>query len=160
MNEFDTITTNQMSESEIEHVLEEHGHGVLALAKEDTSYAVPMSFAYSSEDECIYLYALQFGNTSKKIEFLDRTETATFVVYSVESRNEWRSVIVTGTASEIEEAEFKSISNISNEQYVDELLKESAWFPMFESPMEPITDTSRYMLAIEEKTGLQGGAYQ
>ena len=78
----DFAYTAGMTEAEVDTALRERGHGVLALADGDDSYAVPVFHHY--EDGSLFF---RLGDTldSHKHEFIESTETATYVVYAVDS---------------------------------------------------------------------------
>ncbi len=75
--------------------------GVLALTDGTEAYSIPESFGYDDERDRLYF---QFAYTadSKKMAFLETTETATFTVYSEVPA---RSVLVEGTVEPIAEDE-------------------------------------------------------
>lgn len=156
----ETATSISMTNAEIVDFLEHQGHGTLALANENDSYAVPVSFGYTDEHGgAVYLYLHQFGERSKKIEFADDADQVCLVAYDVKSREQWRSVIVTGSLRQME-ASVTSISSLSDQEYIDEVMGDNAWFPVFQSLEESITTSYRYLLSIDDITGYQGGAYQ
>ena len=74
--------TRGLSEAEIESRLREVGHGVLSLADGDDSYAVPLYHHY--EDGTLFF---RLGETadSRKIDFIESTATATYVVHEAEA---------------------------------------------------------------------------
>jgi nitroimidazol reductase NimA-like FMN-containing flavoprotein (pyridoxamine 5'-phosphate oxidase superfamily) len=73
--------TRALSETEIEACLRDVGHGVLSLADGDDSYAVPLYHHY--EDGTIFF---RLGETpgNRKADFIETTETATYVVFEAE----------------------------------------------------------------------------
>lgn len=149
-----------MTDAEIVDFLEHQGHGTLALANQNDSYAVPVSFGYTDEHGgAVYLYLHQFGERSKKLEFAEQADQVCLVAYEVTTREKWRSAIVTGSLRQMEPS-VTSISSLSDQQYIDEVMGDNAWFPVFHSLEESISASYRYLLSIDEITGYQGGAYQ
>lgn len=154
------VTSISMTDAEIVDFLQNQGHGTLALANQNDSYAVPVSFGYTDEHGgAIYLYLHQFGERSKKIEFAENADQVCLVTYDVESRERWRSAIVTGSLREMEPS-VASVTSLSDQEYIDKVMGDNAWFPVFRSLEESITASYRYLLSIDEITGYQGGAYQ
>jgi len=78
----DFTYTAGMTESEVEAALGERGHGVLALAVDGESYAVPVFHHYENGS---LLFRLGESPDSRKQEFIESTETATYVVYEVDA---------------------------------------------------------------------------
>ncbi|WP_276249436.1 pyridoxamine 5'-phosphate oxidase family protein [Haloarcula rara] len=73
--------TRAMSDDEIESALRDVGHGVLSLADDDESYAIPLYHHY--EDGTIFF---RLGETpdNRKADFIEATGTATYVVFEAE----------------------------------------------------------------------------
>lgn len=92
-----------LDRSEVAAFLDDQQTGVLALADEDTAYAIPVSFTYDHEDEAVYL-RLGYGPESTKRGFVDAVEEATFVVYD-ETDDGWVSVLVRGQLEELSSLE-------------------------------------------------------
>jgi nitroimidazol reductase NimA-like FMN-containing flavoprotein (pyridoxamine 5'-phosphate oxidase superfamily) len=162
-DESESITSIEMNDEETVEFLQNQGHGVLALANHNESYGVPVSFGYTEEEgeAAVYLYLLQFGEASKKLEFAEQTGQACLIVYNVENGDTWRSVIVTGSLTDLEdESGVETVNRITDREYIDNIMGENAWFPVFEELEEPITDTRRFLLNVDEITGRQGEAYQ
>lgn len=139
-----------MDRDEIDAFLAEQGYGVLSLADAGTAYGVPVSFGYDG-DSTIYLYLIRFGNSSRKLDFADATETGCIVTFDVESRFRWRSVIVSGTFHELPEDEVEQM---------EEIMDDNAWFPSLFPPEDPMTAVRRLELRIEDVTGRKGEEFQ
>lgn len=154
------IRGSRMSKEEATEFLQEQGHGVLALAADDESYGIPVSFGYDSEHGVVYLYLLRLGKDSKKLGFCERTERACLIAYTADSRDGWRSVIVTGPLEEIDRNELEGTTSLANREHVDAIMGDNAWFPTIESPEERVAESRRFLLSIDEITGRQGGAYR
>lgn len=134
-----------MADHEIDQALKEIGYGTLALTRDDKAYGVPVSFGYDGER--LFLYLFQFGGGSKKLGYSEQTQRASLTVIDVESRTEWRSVIVTGTLHEVPEAETEQ---------AEAVIDDNAWFPTFFPPDSPVTGVQWTELRIEEITGRKG----
>jgi nitroimidazol reductase NimA-like FMN-containing flavoprotein (pyridoxamine 5'-phosphate oxidase superfamily) len=84
------MTAIRMNEAEIDTLLKQQGVGVLSLAADADSYAVPESFGYDGD----HLYfQLVYDDDSEKYQYLDKTELVTFTVFSEDPA---RSVVVRG----------------------------------------------------------------
>jgi nitroimidazol reductase NimA-like FMN-containing flavoprotein (pyridoxamine 5'-phosphate oxidase superfamily) len=97
-----------LSREDCDSLLYESGVGVLALTDGGEAYSIPESFGY--DGETVYF---QFVNTSesKKISFLETTETATFTVYTEQPA---QSVLVQGSVEPVPDAdESKAASAIA-----------------------------------------------
>ena len=92
----------RMSREERAAFLREHGVGVLSLARDDESYAFPVSYGYDGSEETICLM-LAFAPESRKRRWIEATETATFVVHEIEDTGEAGSVVVRGRLVEAED---------------------------------------------------------
>ena len=93
--------TSELTDAEIEALLCEEGVGFLAVTDGAEAYSIPESFGYDSERERLY-FQFVYASDSKKMAFLETTETATLTVYS---ENPARSVLVSGTVEPITEDE-------------------------------------------------------
>lgn len=82
-----------MDALELAAFLEEQATGVLAMAADDTAYAVPVSFAYD-DGPCLY-FRLGLRAGSEKEAFLEAADAARFVVYD-RTDGGWKSVIAEG----------------------------------------------------------------
>jgi nitroimidazol reductase NimA-like FMN-containing flavoprotein (pyridoxamine 5'-phosphate oxidase superfamily) len=78
----------------IESFLQTQSVGTLSLAKENESYAIPVAFTFATDDQDIYL-RLGYSMGSRKREFIEATERATFVV-AAETEGSWKSVVARG----------------------------------------------------------------
>lgn len=134
-----------MDEHEIDQALKEIEYGTLALTRDDEAYGVPVSFGYDGAR--LFLYLFQFGGESKKLGYSEHTQRASLTVIDAESRDEWRSVIVTGTLHEVPEAETDQAQAV---------IDDNAWFPTFFPPDSPVTGVQWTELQIEEVTGRKG----
>lgn len=139
----------EMSDPEIEEFLSERGHGILSLTRGGETYGMPMSFGYDGDR--LFMQFIEFGEDSRKVEFLDGTERACLTVYDVETRFEWRSVIVTGTLSDVPDEE---------KGHAEDTLEDNGWFPHIFPPTEPMSGVRRLAMTVEEATGRKGPEHQ
>jgi len=139
---------NEMTDEEMVETLADVGYGTLSLSEEAGPYAVPVSFGY--DGDAAYTYLLRFGEESRKIDAAERTERACLTVFEVESRFDWRSVVVTGPLEEVDDVE-----------HAEEVMEDNAWHPsLFASAAtEPMTEVRRVRLRIDEATGRKGEEY-
>ena len=91
-------TARAMDGLEIAEFLSGHRTGLLALAKGDVGYAIPVSFAFDPDESFVYL-RLGFAPGSQKRAFVDATDRASFVVYD-ETDEGWKSVVAEGRLEE------------------------------------------------------------
>lgn len=139
----------EMTDEEIEEYLYENGHGVLSLTDGGETYGLPMSFGYDGDRA--FMQVIQFGNDSKKRDFIDTTERANLCVYEVDTRFKWKSVIVNGELSVVPEEEI---------EYAEEQLDDNGWFPTIFPPTDPMSGVDRVALEVDEMTGRKGQEYQ
>lgn len=134
-----------LDDHEINRALKEIGYGTLALTRDGEAYGVPVSFGYDGDR--LFLYLFQFGEESKKLGYSEHTQRASLTILDIESRDEWRSVIVTGTLREVDDDEV---------EHVEAVIDDNAWFPTFFPPDSPVTGVQWTELQIEESTGRKG----
>lgn len=136
---------NEMTDEEIAEALTDIGYGTLSLQEDRGPYAIPVSFGY--DGDAVYTYLIRFGEESRKLAAAEQTDRACLTAFDVESRFDWRSVVVTGTLHDIDDVE-----------YVKEVMDDNAWHPsLFASAStEPMTEVRRVELRIDEATGRKG----
>lgn len=139
---------NEMGDGEIDTALREIGYGTLALARDGEAYGVPVSFGYDGER--VFLNLIRFGEESEKIDFAERTDRACLTATDVESRYDWRSVVVTGPLEEVADGEA---------EYVRGVMDDNAWHPSLYATARasPMTGVRRTELRMENVTGRQSG---
>lgn len=92
--------SSRMDRGGIDAFLEDRGTGVLSLARDDTPYAVPVSYGYEPATPAFYL-RLSFHPDSRKHAFLAEPTAGHLVVYDrIDSG--WVSVIAAGEIAEVE----------------------------------------------------------
>lgn len=138
MEHAEYVYTEGMSDSEVEARLRDRSHGVLGLASENESYAVPLHHHY--EGDRLLFRVSEHDAESEKQRFLQSTETATFVCYAESADESW-SVHIRGPVQRLEKA--------TDEAKLNEL------FPPFHLFDEAIEDVEfvLYELRIESIVG-------
>ncbi|MGQ4555427.1 pyridoxamine 5'-phosphate oxidase family protein [Halobellus sp. GM3] len=107
MKHVDYAYTLGMDDDDVEERLRGVETGVLALARDGESYAIPLAHYYDGES--LY-FRLGVTEGSRKREFLRSTGTATYVLYEAEATSDpqeidtW-SVLVTGRLVELPASE-------------------------------------------------------
>lgn len=91
--------TAGMDRETVEERLRSAETGVLSLADADDAYAVPLAFHYDGGD--VILLRLGTDGGSEKMDFLQATDRACFVVYEYAGPEESWSVLATGRLDEV-----------------------------------------------------------
>lgn len=90
----------ELSAEATDAVLGRHETGVLALARADEPYAIPVSYGYDAADREFYLRLVSTPDSEKR-RFLASSPPARLVVYEEEG-DSYRSVISTGALERID----------------------------------------------------------
>jgi nitroimidazol reductase NimA-like FMN-containing flavoprotein (pyridoxamine 5'-phosphate oxidase superfamily) len=143
-SDFAAIQGIEMSDESIDEFLRERGVGVLSLASEGEAYGVPVSFGYDGDN--LYFVYLRVGEASRKEEFTDRTERASFNAFEVRDKHRWRSVVVSGLIRPAADDEWGALVSA---------MEDNAWFPSLFSEAEPMRDILGFVLEIDAATGLR-----
>lgn len=146
--DIEPLAHSRMSETEIDRFLTRQGIGILALARANDAYSVPLSFGYDGDDR-LYFVFLQGAPASRKAEFAAATERASFSAYEVASRDDWESVHVEGPLAEVGDENWDDLVAA---------IEDNAWYPSLFRESEPMADFRGYALLAEEVTGLRGDA--
>jgi nitroimidazol reductase NimA-like FMN-containing flavoprotein (pyridoxamine 5'-phosphate oxidase superfamily) len=96
MDQINYVYTAGMNQVEVDEKLAAGEHGILALADGSDAYAIPLSYHYDGER---LLLRVSEHDRSEKQQFLETTDTATFVCYEGTTRESW-SIHVRGTVRE------------------------------------------------------------
>lgn len=145
------LTGEALDDAAIESFLESQSVGTLSLAKGNESYAIPVSFTFDPEDRDIY-FRLGYAPGSRKREFIDATERATFVV-AAETEAGWKSVLARGELehrSTVDDLDTHRPSDRSVSQAEREI--EIPFYHVFDSPADAVFALVR--LAVDELTGV------
>lgn len=112
----------ELSDEEIEEVLEGESIGVLSMCDEGEPYGIPMSFGYHDGD----LY-FEFGKVEegRKFDVLERNPVATLTAYALDrsrwgdatanilaSGFAWASVVATGTVERVEDPSEEAMESV------------------------------------------------
>lgn len=89
----------EMAREDVDELLGRHETGVLALARDDDPYAIPVSYGYDAGDRTFYMRLVSTPESEKR-QFLSSAPDARLVVYE-EAEPTYRSVVVTGTLQEV-----------------------------------------------------------
>lgn len=89
----------ELTEEETDTLLGRHETGVLALARSNQPYAIPISYGYDVSERQIYLRLVSTPESEKR-RFLSSSPVARLVVYEEEG-DVYRSVLAIGTLEEI-----------------------------------------------------------
>jgi nitroimidazol reductase NimA-like FMN-containing flavoprotein (pyridoxamine 5'-phosphate oxidase superfamily) len=138
----------EMSDREVEELLERRGYGTLSLASDGQAYAVPMSFGYA--DDRLYFVFRRPDERSRKLTYIEETDRASFLVMDVASKHDWASVLVEGPVHEVPEDDWDALF---------EAVEGNAWFPSLFSETDPMQSFVGYELLAERRTGRKGGSY-
>lgn len=87
-----------MERAEMDDRLRAHQTAVLSLARDGDAYGLPVAYYYDGDS--LYL-RLAEESGSRKMDFIDATETATLVLYDDEPVEESWSIFATGTLREL-----------------------------------------------------------
>ena len=136
--------TARMSDAQIREYLLAQGVGVLGLPDAEFPYLIPMSFGYDGGTTLYFTYVV--GEESQKADLTEAAEAATFLAYSAESAFSWRSVVLTGTVTEVPQNEWARHA---------EMMDDNAWHPdIFERAME--TERIRiYRFDVDDWSGIR-----
>lgn len=100
---------DQLDGDAIDAFLNERGLGVLGLAADGRAYTFPIAFAADSEAErCLFRFVM--ANGSRKREYLSETETASLTVYEWNGPEDWRSVVIHGALSPVDDGELAHVA--------------------------------------------------
>ena len=134
----------EMAPSEVDAFLGRHETGVLALARGDDPYAVPISYGYDADGRRFYLRLVSTPESEKR-RFLASSPGARLVVYD-EDGDTYRSVVAIGRLEGIDPGEL-TVEHV--EQYGETKR------PLFEiwGQAKPELDIQLYELEPEELSG-------
>lgn len=96
-------TESQMTDADIDEFLATHETGVLALAREDEPYAIPISYGYDGTNRTFYMRLVSTPESEKRA-YLASSPSARLVVYDGTERA-YESVVATGRLEDIPPSE-------------------------------------------------------
>jgi len=104
MTEPTTPVGVEMTDRAARSFLASRDNGVLSLGVDDDGYGFPIAYSFAPDDDQLVL-GFVTRPQSKKREFADQTDTATFTVYEFGDVDVWRSVVVEGPIDRIDDAD-------------------------------------------------------
>lgn len=144
-------TAGELDRPAIDSFLASQATGTLSFARDDESYAVPVSFTYDAEGGDVF-FRLGYAPGSRKRAFIEATETATFVV-AADTDDGWTSVIARGRLEHVNAVEDLSRHRLPGESTspADREL-DIPFYHVFETPDETVFALVR--LDVTELTGV------
>lgn len=142
-NELEAYGMESMDDEGIEQLLSTQRVGILGVPSDDAPVLRPLSFWFDGSSSLYFVYVL--GPESRKVTWSDRAIVARFLVYSIETTFNWRSVLLTGTIDEVPEHEQDRIRA--------EL--DLAWQPDLFERASQSADTTLYRFHIEDRAGIK-----
>jgi len=143
VDELEPFGMLEMDDDDIEQLLDSQRVGVLGLPTDGAPSLRPLSYWFDGEDALYFVYVL--GSESRKERLTDSAAAARFLVYSVETTFNWRSVLLTGPVERVSEAERTAL-----EERMD-----TSWRPeLFERASESKA-TALYRFDIDEWAGIK-----
>jgi hypothetical protein len=143
IDELETYGMERMDDAAVTAFLANQRIGVLGLPTEGAPLMFPMSFGYDGESTLCFTFVV--GESSEKQRLADRSEAATFLVFSVESAFNWESVSTTGTITAVPESEW--------DDYTD--LLDNAWRPSLFESATAAGDVAVYRFDITDWVGVR-----
>jgi nitroimidazol reductase NimA-like FMN-containing flavoprotein (pyridoxamine 5'-phosphate oxidase superfamily) len=132
-----------MDDDAIREFVSSQSTGVLGLPMDGAPYLLPMSFAFDGNSSLYFTYLL--GSSSRKETLSERSDHARFLVYSVETMFNWRSVLLTGELTEVPESEWSELEDILT----------TAWRPELFRTVSTSADVSVYEFPIQSQSGIR-----
>lgn len=102
MEDIEFVYTIGMTDAELGEYLRESRAGVLSLADDGRAYGVPVSHYV---DGSSLFFRLSEDDDSRKLEFVEATEEASFCCFGVEAPGESWSVLASGRLRELSDDE-------------------------------------------------------
>jgi len=146
-----STTATALDREAIEEFLGSQSTGVLSLARENDSYAVPVAFTFEPDSGDFY-FRLGYAPGSRKREYVETTARATFVV-AAETEFGWRSVVARGELEHrnaVEDLSRTATSDGSTSDADREL--DVPFYHVFDAPSETVFALVR--LRTDELTGV------
>jgi hypothetical protein len=145
METFAAIQGTEMDDGTARAFLHDQGFGVLSLAADGEAYGIPISYGYDRETDRLYFVFLRPGERSRKERFGEATTRASFLVFDVPSREEWRTVVAEGPLRAVDDDEWSAVRDA---------LEDNAWFPSLFAESEPMRDILGWALDIDAVSGM------
>jgi len=133
----------EMTDPEIANFLASQRVGVLALPEADAPYLFPISYGFDGEDSLYFTYVS--GSSSRKQRATDAAETASFLVFAVDTMYSWESVLLTGRLEPVSESAWDEV----------EALLADVWTPELFESASLSGDVELYEFRIEDRSGVK-----
>ena len=95
-----TNSEAEMSPAEVDAFLSRHETGVLSLARDETPYAIPISYGFDTDSRTVFLRLVSTPDSEKR-EFIQSNPQARIVVHE-EDGDEYGSVVGVGTLHRVD----------------------------------------------------------
>jgi len=133
----------RMDADEIAQFLATQKTGVLGLPSDGGPYLVPITYGYDGDSRVFFTFVL--GASSRKEALSDRAESATFLVFRVDSMFVWESVLLSGAIAPLPESEW----DVALAELAD------AWRPEVYEQANLSRGTRIYAFEIEDRSGIK-----
>jgi len=143
VNELQEYGLAEMTTDEIQSFLSSQKMGILGLPDDDAPYLLPLSFGYDGDTRLYFTYLL--GPSSRKAALSEAAETASFLVYTVDTLYNWQSVLLSGRISAVPESAWDEL---------EELL-EDVWRPALLDRASLSGDIGVYEFRIDDQQGIK-----
>jgi hypothetical protein len=143
-------TATVLDDEAIEAFLGTRSVGTLSLARDGDAYAIPVGYTYEPEHGEFY-FRLGYAPGSRKREFVEATDSASFVVAS-ETDGGWHSVVAEGYLEHVNTVEDLARHRLPGESTsAADLEQEIPFYHVFEAP-----DDALFALVRLDVTSLTG----
>ncbi|WP_338729851.1 pyridoxamine 5'-phosphate oxidase family protein [Haladaptatus sp. DJG-WS-42] len=132
----------RMDDEEVTKFLSSQHVGVLSLPTDGAPSMRPLSFWFDGKHRLYFLYL--GGESGRKALLSDEADTARFLVYRAETMFNWRSILLTGTISQVED----------DQHALDELMALPQRPDLFKEAIDA-EETVLYRFDITEQTGIK-----
>ncbi|WP_440769621.1 pyridoxamine 5'-phosphate oxidase family protein [Natronorubrum sp. DTA28] len=143
IDELQEYGLSEMDDREIRQFLSSQKVGVLGLPNASEPYLLPLSFGYDGEERLYFTYLV--GSSSRKATMSEKTDTASFLVYTVDTMYNWQSVLLTGSLTDVPETEWDDL---------EETMRD-VWRPNLFETASLSGDVALYEFRIREQTGVK-----
>lgn len=133
----------RMDADEIAQFLATQKTGVLGLPSDDGPYLVPITYGYDGNSRLFFTFVL--GASSRKESLSERAESATFLVFRVDSMFVWESVLLSGSIEPLPESEW----DVALEELTD------AWRPEIYEQADLSRGVRIYAFDVEDRSGIK-----
>jgi len=131
-----------MRREEIDTFLDSQSVGILGLSDGPVPYLLPLTYGYDGES-LYFTYLL--GAESHKEELTEQVDRGSFLVYSAETRFNWRSVFLEGEFRKIPPRRWGDLSDVLD----------GAWRPELFQTASPSRNVKIYALDVVDVTGIK-----